>query len=247
MSKRFTDTEKWKDDWFLSLSNDYRIVWQWLLDNCNHAGICKPSINLLNMMCNTKVTDEILFDVFKDRLLNYNTFWFIPKFLKFQYGSLNSKKPAVISVLKELKKHNLIDLIEEQLDNDSIIITESLPNDCNIIKDKDKDKVKDKDVLVLKGKKYLSEDFNELPNQYFISIIEQMKIVKQTDVNKNQIELLWDAFKLEKLTGETYYNNENEVFKYFVNWIKNQKFETNGKSIADKKIDAYSEWTNRYR
>ncbi len=101
--------------------------------------------------------------------------------------------------------------------------------------------------IVLKGKKYLSEDFNELPNKYFISIIEQMKILKQTNVNKNQIESLWDAFKLEKLTGETYFNNENEVYKYFVNWIKNQKFETNGKSIADKKIDAYSEWTNRYR
>ena len=198
------------------------------------------------MMCNTKLTDEILFEVFKDRLLNYNTFWFIPKFLKFQYGSLNSKKPAVISVIKELKKHNLIHLIEEQLDNDSIIITESLPNDYNIIKYKDKDKDKDKDVLVLKGKKYLSEDFNELPNQYYLSIIEQMKIVKQTDVDRNQIQSLWDAFKLEKLTGETYYNNENEVFKYFVNWIKNQKFETNGKSIADKKIDAYSEWHNRY-
>jgi bifunctional N-acetylglucosamine-1-phosphate-uridyltransferase/glucosamine-1-phosphate-acetyltransferase GlmU-like protein len=101
--------------------------------------------------------------------------------------------------------------------------------------------------IVLKGKKYLSEDFKELPNQYFQLIIVQMKIVKQTDVNINQIESLWDAFKLEKLTGETYYNNENEVYKYFVNWIKNQKFETNGKSIADKKIDAYSEWTNRYR
>jgi hypothetical protein len=246
MSKRFTDTEKWKDDWFLSLSNDYRIVWQWLLDNCNHAGICKPSINLLNMMCNTKLTDEVLFEVFNDRLFNYNTFWFIPKFLKFQYGSLNSKKPAVVSVIKELKKHNLIHLIEEQLFNDSIIITESLPNDYDIIKDKDKDKVKDKDVLLLKGKKYLSEDFKELPNQYFQVIIEQMKIVKQTDVNRNQIESLWESFKLEKLTGETYYNNESEVYKYFVNWIKNQKFETNGKSIADKKIDAYSEWHNRY-
>lgn len=100
--------------------------------------------------------------------------------------------------------------------------------------------------IILKGKKYLSEDFNELPNQYYLSIIEQMKIVKQTDVDRNQIQSLWDAFKLEKLTGETYYNNENEVFKYFVNWIKNQKFETNGKSIADKKIDAYSEWHNRY-
>ena len=100
--------------------------------------------------------------------------------------------------------------------------------------------------IVLKGKKYLSEDFNELPNQYYLSIIEQMKIVKQTDVDRNQIQSLWDAFKLEKLTGEIYYNNESEVYKYFVNWIKNQKFETNGKSIADKKVDAYSEWHNRY-
>jgi bifunctional N-acetylglucosamine-1-phosphate-uridyltransferase/glucosamine-1-phosphate-acetyltransferase GlmU-like protein len=100
--------------------------------------------------------------------------------------------------------------------------------------------------ILLKGKKYLSEDFKELPNQYYLSLIEQMKIVKQTEVNKNQIELLWESFKLEKLTGETYYNNESEVYKYFVNWIKNQKFETNGKSIADKKIDAYSEWHNRY-
>jgi len=246
MSKRFTDTEKWKDDWFLSLSNDYRIIWQWLLDNCNHAGICKPSINLLNMMCNTKISDEVLFEVFKDRLLNFNTFWFIPKFLKFQYGSLNTKKPAVISVVKELIKHNLIHLIDEVIDNDLETITESLPNDYIIIKDKDKDNVKDMDTIILKGKKFLNTDFDLLPEQYFISTIQQMKILKQKDVNKNQIESLWESFKLEKLTGENYYNNQNEVYKYFVNWIKTQKFETNGKSIADQKLDAYSEWLNRF-
>jgi len=244
MSKRFTDTEKWKDDWFLSLSNDYRIIWQWLLDNCNHAGICKPSINLLNMMCNTKISDEVLFEVFKDRLLNFKTFWFIPKFLKFQYGSLNTKKPAVISVVKELIKHNLIHLIDEVIDNDLETITESLPNDYIIIKDKDK--VKDMDTIILKGKKFLNTDFDLLPEQYFISTIQQMKILKQKDVNKNQIESLWESFKLEKLTGENYYNNQNEVYKYFVNWIKTQKFETNGKSIADQKLDAYSEWLNRF-
>jgi len=27
MAKRFTDTDKWKDDWFISLSNDYKIIW----------------------------------------------------------------------------------------------------------------------------------------------------------------------------------------------------------------------------
>jgi hypothetical protein len=109
MAKRFTDTEKWKDDWYLSLSNDYRIIWQWLLDNCNHAGICKPSINLMNMMCNTNIDDETLILAMSGRVLKINNIWFIPKFLKFQYGTLNSKKPAVISVVNELKKNKLID------------------------------------------------------------------------------------------------------------------------------------------
>jgi len=102
------------------------------------------------------------------------------------------------------------------------------------------------EILVFKGKKFLNTDFDLLPEQYFISTIQQMKILKQKDVNKNQIELLWESFKLEKLTGENYYNNQNEVYKYFVNWIKTQKFETNGKSIADQKLDAYSEWLNRF-
>jgi len=147
MAKRFTDTEKWKDDWYLSLCNDYRIVWQWLLDNCNHAGICKPSVNLLNMMCNTKLSESELFEIFKDRLINFNTFWFIPKFVKFQYVSLDSKKPAVISVIKELKINNLLNYVSELFNNDYETITEPLHNDYVIIKDKDKDKdkVKDKD------------------------------------------------------------------------------------------------------
>jgi len=49
MAKRLTDTEKWKDDWYISLSNDDKVVWQWLVDNCNHAGICKKNMALLNL------------------------------------------------------------------------------------------------------------------------------------------------------------------------------------------------------
>lgn len=100
--------------------------------------------------------------------------------------------------------------------------------------------------IVSKGKKFLNTDFDKLPEQYYLSIIEQMKILKQKNVDRNQISSLWESFKLEKLTGETFYNNENEVYKYFVNWVKNQKFESNGKSIADQKLDAYSEWLNRF-
>ena len=84
MAKRLTDTEKWNDDWYISLSNDYRIVWQWLLDNCSHAGLCKRSITLLNMMCKTNVTEKEMIEAMNNRVILHINHWFIPNFLKFQ-------------------------------------------------------------------------------------------------------------------------------------------------------------------
>ena len=248
MAKRFTDTEKWKDDWYLSLCNDYRIVWQWLLDNCNHAGICKPSVNLLNMMCNTKLSETELFEIFKDRLLNFNTFWFIHKFVKFQYVSLDSKKPAVVSAVKELKINNLLNYVSELFNNDCETIAESLPNDYLIIKDKDKDKDKDKvkDILILKGKNFLNSDFQDLPENYYRSIREQMFILKQKRIDDDTIFKLWEAFKLE-LTGVKWYNSEDEVYKHFCNWIKSQKFIEGDKTNSEKRKDLMHEYLNRPR
>jgi len=132
MAKRLTDTEKWNDDWYISLCNDYRIIWQWLLDNCNHAGVCKRSIKLMNLMCNTDITEATLIEIMEGRLIIVDNNWFIPKFLKFQYTSLKSQRPVIISVIKELEKNNLIQFIPESFGNDYLII-----------KDKDKDKDKD--------------------------------------------------------------------------------------------------------
>jgi hypothetical protein len=142
MAKRLTDTEKWNDDWYISLSNDYRVVWQWLLDNCNHAGICKRSIRLLNLMCNTSISEEVLISMMEGRIVVKDNNWFIPKFLKFQYSSLNSNRPVIISVVKELEKNNLLAMIPESFGNDYLII-----------KDKSKDKDKDKDIVKPKNEK----------------------------------------------------------------------------------------------
>ncbi len=133
MAKRLTDTEKWNDDWFISLSNDYRIIWQWLLDNCNHAGICKRSMKLLNMMCNTDISEDEMIKSMNGRIILVDNNWFIPKFLKFQYTGLQSNKPVIVSVCKELEKYGYDRLIPESFGNDYIII---------------KDKSKDKDILV---------------------------------------------------------------------------------------------------
>lgn len=145
MAKRLTDTDKWKDDWYISLSNDDKIVWQWLIDNCSHAGICKRSISLLNLMCKVNYTEAEMVEKMEDRVIITNNIWFIPKFIKFQYSGLKSAKPVIVSVVKELFNFNLIKLIPKSFGNDYIIEKESFANHCTMIKDKDKDNDKYKE------------------------------------------------------------------------------------------------------
>ena len=51
--KRFTDAEKWKDPFFEELTNDYKLIWLYLLDYVDNAGLWHKSIKRLNFYCNT--------------------------------------------------------------------------------------------------------------------------------------------------------------------------------------------------
>jgi hypothetical protein len=110
MAKRFTDTDKWKDEWYTDLPNDYKIIWQYLLDTCDNAGIYKRNVKLLNIMCNTNVSDTDILNAFKLRVTPISDEkWIINKFCVFQYGPdfLESKNKAVISVVNKLIENNL--------------------------------------------------------------------------------------------------------------------------------------------
>jgi len=142
MAKRLTDTEKWKDDWYISLSNDDKIVWQWLLDNCSHAGLCKKSISMLNLMCRVNYNEQQLLEKMDGRVVCIKNYWFIPKFIKFQYTTLLSAKPVIVSVVRDLFSIGCVKMVGEMFGNDYTIIQESFDNHCQMIKDKDKDKDK---------------------------------------------------------------------------------------------------------
>jgi hypothetical protein len=123
MAKRFTDTEKWRDEWWGSLSNDYRMIWLYLIDSCSIAGIWKKDLRGLNFNCNTNITEQEFLRVFSDRLIDRGNFFFIPKFLRFQCPKgLNSNKPAILSIVKEIEQNNLIPIIHQSLGNDFLII-----------------------------------------------------------------------------------------------------------------------------
>lgn len=123
MAKRFTDTEKWRDEWWGSLTNDYRMIWLYLVDSCSIAGIWKKDFRGLNFNCNTNITEEDFLKVFKTRVVDRGSFFFIPKFVRFQNPKgLNSNKPAVVAVVNELSLNNLIQTVQELFGNDYLII-----------------------------------------------------------------------------------------------------------------------------
>lgn len=141
MAKRQTDTEKWSDPWFSELSKDGKLLWLWLVDNCNHAGIWKVHFKDMRYFTGSDHSDDQIKELFNDR---YHEFrpgkWFIPKFLLFQYPKgLNSNKPAIISVREQIILNGLIDIVHKELGNDYLIIK----NDSGIIKDKNNNKSND--------------------------------------------------------------------------------------------------------
>jgi len=140
MSRRFTDTDKWKDEWFLSLDNDSRIIWLYILDQCTYGGILKKNFKLMNFCCDTKFSEDRFLEIFKGRVEDLGSCYFIPKFIKYQYPKgLGSNKPIILAVKRELESYNLLGMINESFFNDNLIM-------------KDKDKVKDKGKVKGKGK-----------------------------------------------------------------------------------------------
>jgi len=111
MAKRFTDTDKWKDEWYTELTSDYKIIWQYLLDTCDNAGIYKRNIKLLNYYCNTNVSAEDILKVFNKRVTQLaDDKWLINKFCVYQYGNdfLDSTNKAVMSAHKILEQNGII-------------------------------------------------------------------------------------------------------------------------------------------
>lgn len=159
MAKRFTETEKWKDPWFSNLTNDERIVWLYLLDDCDNAGIWQCNTRNLNFNCNTNFTKEDLLSIFSERLSKISSDRFlIHKFCEYQYGIdfLKSRNKAVVSAINKLKKYNLV------IGDDSTTYTLSIPYQYSMDTPKDKDKEKDKDKFKDKFKEKEMDVVKEL-------------------------------------------------------------------------------------
>lgn len=110
MAKRFTDTDKWKKSWFRELGAKYRDIWNYLVDQCDHAGIWEIDFETLRHFTGANVSAAELKEKFGDRLVFLpDNKLFLRTFFEFQYGGAKKEFKAKLSAVAELRKLGLVD------------------------------------------------------------------------------------------------------------------------------------------
>lgn len=154
MAKRFTDTNKWDKESFSMLPSKMKLVWIFLCDRCDHAGIWDVNLRLLSFFIGEKVHESDLKKYFGDKIqwLSESKV-FLPSFVDFQYGNLNPENKVHLSVINRIEK---------------VGATKDLASPLQGAKDKDKekekDKDKDKDKEIEKDKEKEKSEKNEKPS-----------------------------------------------------------------------------------
>lgn len=137
MAKRFTDTTKWNEDWFLDLSISNKLFWIYICDNVDHAGIFKPNKRMFELLVGDKINIKDFLSAVnseKERIkILENGRWYLTKFIEFQYGSkLNPNNRVHKSIIKLLDTNNVDYSIDDEykMDNSNEGVgTLSQPND----------------------------------------------------------------------------------------------------------------------
>ena len=109
MAKRMTDTDKWKKRFVRELSPQHKLLWFYILDDCNHAGIWEVDLEVASIRVGFDLSHNHLPSSFGEKVISFDNGdkWFIPEFIDFQYGELNPNSNVHKSVIALLDKYNL--------------------------------------------------------------------------------------------------------------------------------------------
>ena len=119
MSKRLTETEKWKKQWWRELAPSTKLLMIYLFDNCDPAGIWQPDLPLAEFQIGMRLDrEEIDTKLAKKVKVLPDGKWFIEGFVKFQKGveikELNPSNKAHLGVLRCLEKYKKTDFADAE-------------------------------------------------------------------------------------------------------------------------------------
>lgn len=150
MAKRFTDTAKWNKVWFRKLSLIHKCFWEYLTDNCDHAGVWEVDFETASYYIGEDLDINDIKKTFDKQIIEVDCGkrWFIRDFIVFQYNcnikELNPANKLHNSIIQILKKYEIIGAYKGLVRG----MQGDLQGHMDKDKDKDKDMDKDKDFLL---------------------------------------------------------------------------------------------------
>jgi hypothetical protein len=86
---------------------EMKLLWQWLLDRCDNAGVIDPDLDLASFQIGYQYPMDTLLG-FDQRVVKLpGGKWFIPKFIGFQYGKLSLECKAHNPIFQSLSKNGI--------------------------------------------------------------------------------------------------------------------------------------------
>jgi len=137
--KRFTSSEKWASPWFRKLPPRLKLLWLWLCDNCDSAGVIDFDSELASFQIGETVESPEI-KAFDGRVVELeNGKLLVVKFVQFQYGVLSADCRPHAAILKKIESHGIADMIS------SDTLSKGYPKGIDTLEDKDKEKEQEKE------------------------------------------------------------------------------------------------------
>lgn len=108
MSKRFVDTERFRDPWYRRLTPVQKCIWEYALSECNIAGILVFDLEAMSFHIGAHIGPKDL-EPFAERFIFIREdLIFIPKFIIYQNGkTLNPANSAHKSIIAKLEEYGI--------------------------------------------------------------------------------------------------------------------------------------------
>ncbi len=110
MRKRLIDTGIFQDNLIRNLPKEFKLIWVYLLLDCDHAGIWRGDFRILKIILEApEIKESEVLDIFAGKIEKLNNGdLFIPGFVKFQYGlPLNLNVKPIFTAWKILQDRGL--------------------------------------------------------------------------------------------------------------------------------------------
>lgn len=186
MATRFTDTNEWDEDWFISLGGEYQHLWKYIKDGCDIAGVWKPNVAKFQALTKFNVNLDTFFKKVtadKQRIIKLaNDRWFIPGFVKFQY--FNRQDSYTLALSNPLHKSIYLSLFNNGVE---LTTVRGLREVCQSAKDKDKVTTKKKQLLIPFC--FESENFKKKYAEWIEFRKEKGKPLTQRSIDRQMIFL----------------------------------------------------------